>query len=740
MPRWVASRPLLEPLPRPCLRLRPPTATKRGSLPSRTPLTFLPSNSCTIRLVLWSSPPTVVADAPRPQLYRVFRISPSFYLSQILFSPNSPHSPSTSQRILLGREVHNADEYNEHIAPYRGRNWPGALLKFFVYDETPHKSPTTSNNRISMLSTDSGHASLTSEGASSATVVDWEHAPRSPRRKGDDRKLFLERLRERTTTRTNVSPPSEPTLESPLISTASSQDDSTLRQSSRPLPRTPSPPPETESAASTITGSSKTTRPSLYDLLNREPTASSRVASRPETSRPSLVDVLRQDLAALSTHQSLGEDHKGPAHRPTHSISIDVVPPSPSALTDAVRPGLEEQPEPVSQRRRTTFVAPRRAWFDETVVSRPFSERRPRPRPISDYGPMRNGAADRPHRPSLAELMARKPSADALRSFEALHRPISERIDNLRRASDEALARARKRYEEDNALVIPPPPILSQSDIHIGQSPSFVVPPPPILYPSVGLTLPGSEVTPTAMPQRAPSPIPVLGLQAEVTPPQSPAHAKAPPAAEVTLAAELPACQGPSSGAPQREECCSVAQGKAEVKTLLDKFMSDLEGTMKRTFGDDLSINEASKEAGRDCGHPRTTSHRPQFIESPPDWFIPTFSPTRTMTAATRTPSPTNPPVIPPTPVGELFVVPPPPPPPMPPLPPFPGTQASMSVLAPVVPPPPPSWVPPPSWTYSGPAHQHPGITCDGCRSKNFYGIRYKCMDCHGMTTLVSWN
>ncbi|TFY58497.1 hypothetical protein EVG20_g8130, partial [Dentipellis fragilis] len=72
------------------------------------------------------------------QLYRVFPISNSYYISRLLFSSN-PSSPSS--RILIGSEAHNSEEYETHIAPYKEREWPGALLRFSVYDETPHKMP-----------------------------------------------------------------------------------------------------------------------------------------------------------------------------------------------------------------------------------------------------------------------------------------------------------------------------------------------------------------------------------------------------------------------------------------------------------------------------------------------------------------------------------------------------------------------------------------------------------------------
>ncbi|KZT27712.1 hypothetical protein NEOLEDRAFT_1130794 [Neolentinus lepideus HHB14362 ss-1] len=76
------------------------------------------------------------------QLYRVFPISQSYYLSKLLFSP-SPASPSA--RILLSKEVHNAEDYERAVQQYQGRSWPGALLRFTVFDETPHKPAVRPN-------------------------------------------------------------------------------------------------------------------------------------------------------------------------------------------------------------------------------------------------------------------------------------------------------------------------------------------------------------------------------------------------------------------------------------------------------------------------------------------------------------------------------------------------------------------------------------------------------------------
>ncbi|KXN88822.1 hypothetical protein AN958_06691 [Leucoagaricus sp. SymC.cos] len=76
------------------------------------------------------------------QLYRVFPISHSYYLSKLLFSPNA----AQGGRILIGREVHNREDYNKSIKPYKDRVWPHGLLRFSVFDETPHKLPNGSAN------------------------------------------------------------------------------------------------------------------------------------------------------------------------------------------------------------------------------------------------------------------------------------------------------------------------------------------------------------------------------------------------------------------------------------------------------------------------------------------------------------------------------------------------------------------------------------------------------------------
>ncbi|KAI5121307.1 hypothetical protein M0805_003775 [Coniferiporia weirii] len=79
------------------------------------------------------------------QLYRVFPIRGSYYLSKILFSP------SEGARVIVGREVHNETHYNDLINPFSGRLWPNGLLRFTVVDEIPHKRPGSSTTLLDRL-------------------------------------------------------------------------------------------------------------------------------------------------------------------------------------------------------------------------------------------------------------------------------------------------------------------------------------------------------------------------------------------------------------------------------------------------------------------------------------------------------------------------------------------------------------------------------------------------------------
>ncbi|THH31949.1 hypothetical protein EUX98_g2227 [Antrodiella citrinella] len=139
------------------------------------------------------------------QLYRVFPIHNPYYLSKLMFSPTSSTAAS---RILIGKEAHSAEEYEKHIAPYQGRAWPNAVLRFSVFDENRHKAPnsivSTSSTDVSMTaesttaSVDSG-ASMTSN-TSSATVVPGV-SEEDRFRRFTERKQVVERLREKMANR-----------------------------------------------------------------------------------------------------------------------------------------------------------------------------------------------------------------------------------------------------------------------------------------------------------------------------------------------------------------------------------------------------------------------------------------------------------------------------------------------------------------------------------------------------------
>ncbi|KAI0699389.1 hypothetical protein C8T65DRAFT_581265 [Cerioporus squamosus] len=209
------------------------------------------------------------------QLYRVFPISHSFYLSRLLFSPNT----ASFGRISIGKEVHSASDYDSHVAPYLGRSWPGALLRFTVVDETPRKAVRMPSNAVPSAFGDTAsetmsHVSSTpaSTSASSATVVGPAAEP-YPHLRGD-RRILLERLRERTNNRSSfpTMPPTPPASSRPTSMAESSSRPTSLSSEPsgwRPLP--PRPPSRGESASSKA--STRTVRPSLFDLLANPPSS-----------------------------------------------------------------------------------------------------------------------------------------------------------------------------------------------------------------------------------------------------------------------------------------------------------------------------------------------------------------------------------------------------------------------------------------------------------------------------------
>ncbi|KAJ3521148.1 hypothetical protein NMY22_g12431 [Coprinellus aureogranulatus] len=71
------------------------------------------------------------------QLYRVFPINNNYYLTRLLYSPNA----DAPGRVLIASEVHTKEQYTNAVKAHSGRVHPNALLRFSVYDDTPHKQP-----------------------------------------------------------------------------------------------------------------------------------------------------------------------------------------------------------------------------------------------------------------------------------------------------------------------------------------------------------------------------------------------------------------------------------------------------------------------------------------------------------------------------------------------------------------------------------------------------------------------
>ncbi|OSD06218.1 hypothetical protein PYCCODRAFT_1475052 [Trametes coccinea BRFM310] len=254
------------------------------------------------------------------QLYRVFPISHSFYLSKLLFSPND-----SLARILIGKEVHSAEEYARHAAPYQGRPWPGALLRFSVFDETPHKSPRlTPNDTLLGSSADASsvdvRASILTESdgadhSSAATVVEPAAEERSALR--GERRILLDRIRESTTNRSSLAsqtmPPTPPHSSRPTSMAESSSRPSSLIELSnagRPLPPRP---PSTETGSSTT--SARTVRPSLFDLLGNTPSSS----AVPAASLGTPQDTVRQ--ADPSPPDTVAEERRRSTSNTSHARS-----------------------------------------------------------------------------------------------------------------------------------------------------------------------------------------------------------------------------------------------------------------------------------------------------------------------------------------------------------------------------------------------------------------------------------
>ncbi|KAH9858338.1 hypothetical protein C2E23DRAFT_803657 [Lenzites betulinus] len=572
------------------------------------------------------------------QLYRVFPISHSFYLSKLLFSPNT-----SSARMLVGKEVHSAEEYRRHTVPYQGRSWPGALLRFSVVDETPHKSPHMApvlslDNHMSSSSAVEGRSSLaaapddTSQ-CTTATVVEPAADVRNEARGG--REFLLQRIRERVretaykngSSTMHTAPPTPPHSSRPTsMAESSSRPTSFLEVSAewRPLP----PRPPSRTSASSVT-SARTVRPSLFDLLSNVPSST----------------------------------------------------PTGSALRMSPRGDSWEGPS----RERTE---------DDSVMHK--AQR------IYDYDRV-EGAPARRLRPSTSMPMSGSSGANPASS------PSQWSSDN------------RRSWTQVSHFPTPPPPILFFDGL-----------------PSAPLRPDGDVVMNLTPLRSSPDPRPTQTAQ--------PGAQQAQPQRPVPTRRTWPQTTTTTMDKPPQDvlaipHCCSITQGKAEIKALMDQFQRDFEEKMTKTFGKDWDRKDWHEEKA-------TPVERLSAFALPP----------------THRPAP-------------IFEATPPIAPPPLPLSPMPWTQcvwpreAAPTAPPPVIPPPPAlhSAISPPPQPFGGPrsftpwspalrlaspeGHDatqniqktsatasdncqfsqemvHRGVRCDHCDKRHIKGIRYKCLDC----------
>ncbi|CDO73092.1 hypothetical protein BN946_scf185007.g146 [Trametes cinnabarina] len=568
------------------------------------------------------------------QLYRVFPISHSFYLSKLLFCPND--SPA---RILIGKEAHSAEEYARHAAPYQGRSWPGALLRFFVFDETPHKSPHLApsgglpESSVNVSNTEEHASILTGSDAadhsSAAAVVEPAAEEHSARR------VLLDRIRERTSNRSSLAsiamPPTPPQSSRPTSMAESSSRPVSFVEvpgAGRPLP----PRPPSIEASSPSTASARTVRPSLFDLLDNPPSPTSVSTTVQDTPRFRILhpSPIATNADAQAPRRSMGTARSDLRWENVKSIAK-------SAGHDPWR--LNRPPTDSSTYRSSTFVAP--------------------PPPI-------------------------------LYSF----------------------SRSRLSTQDDGDIVMGSPATHRVHNAH-----------------SVD---PAQSTAQTA-------PSPTLG------------------AVHVNLNDALPGKQAVKE-LQKDKPCCSVEQGKMEIKALMDRFKRDFETKMIKTFGPDWD-KESTKEMDASLPNlPSPPTHRPS-----PAGPVPVMRHARSSSYLPPPPPPPPPHYVlpqPPAPLpymGPLRYPPPPPPsffvcpPPPPHMSVYPPDSLHLnhainvehSDLGSLTPPP---VVPdvsrnpsrddvrnrnvPTLQRCSSQESLHRGVRCDYCNKKNIKGIRYKCLEC----------
>ncbi|KAI0361037.1 hypothetical protein OH77DRAFT_1417236 [Trametes cingulata] len=433
-----------------------------------------------------------------------------------------------------------------------------------------------------------------------------------------------------------------------------------------------------------------------------------------------------------------------------------------SSLTSHTMP-----PTPPASSRPTSMAesASRPTSFIE--VSSVFGT--PPPRPPSRGTSATSTTSTRTVRPSLFDLLV-NPSSSSVRQSpqDSPQRGPREHETAVLNDSAEDHARAPEIIEPDILWKIlnpasnrgnrdsvssgkpPSPKLLSIHDMSAPRTSTFVAPPPPILFSNSRpshVTQPDGDVIMRSPCRSGVRARPVDKAQSSAQHAQSEdmhkGHDNTRPRTSSTTT------MGDSSR--EARHCCSVEQGKAEIKELMEKFKRDFEEKMVKTFGEGWD-KETHKADERLSSLPSPPTHRPTLPSRVNRLSRTNFWP----------PPPPPPQFVPPPPPPPLYVphvpppcIPPPPPPPRvvppPPMPvPFHFNHAKDIPGIRIIPN--PTWMPtapavphvafnPTRETATGKDSSgverrdseesvHDGVRCDYCNKRNIKGIRYKCLEC----------